>query len=456
MDYACYPEQPAEILLYGGNVGIGTPPLLQSIRETVSTTETPGWDGRSYAEWAAAFDRFLSEKGFRDAFATTDDLCRSLGAVVTYCQGRLIENIRMGNAVDGYVITGWEGNKVGNHAGLVDVYRHSKANTEILAAYNRPLYIAVKCHDKVVAVDEEIAVDLHLVNEEDVKGELTLQLTAEDERGLYIDKHWPVQASGGTTYGELLVRDVSMLARTPGYTRIDAVLRRGKKQIATGRERIFAVAYDPNSLPDAVAVMDPNNEVQALLREAGIAFVEHEGGYPEGGCLVVGAGVSAGLAQGDARIGDAILDWVTDGLTLVVTKQADIWAEFLALREVVDYRGHALLRTGDYGGNYFVRQHPLFADLPANTAFNWEYQCLDQQADRRRFGLRLRGEQCVVGCYTGHQPEPLTAVGIVPLGRGRILLSTLDLEAAVQSRARSAIIAKQILLNYLRFATATR
>ena len=120
---------------------------------------------------------------------------------------------------------------------------------------------------------------------------------------------------------------------------------------------------------------------------------------------------------------------------------------------LVDYRGSRQLRSGDTGGNYFVRQHPLFAGLPVNTAYNWEYQCLAQYQDRERFGLRLLGEQCVVGCFADHQQELMTAVGVVPLGRGRILLSTLDLEAAIMSESRASIVAKQILLNYLTFAT---
>lgn len=455
-NYACFLEPSAEILIHGYNGGMGTPPQLQQIQHAIVQSEMPGWDGRSYVARCVAFEDFLTDKGFRDAFATTDDLCSSLGAVAHYYQGRIIENMRISNVADGYVINGWEDSKIGNHAGLVGAFRNPKTSPEMLAGYNRRLYVAVKCHDKVVAVDEEIAVDLHLVNEADLKGELTLLLTVQDDRGLYIEKTWPVMATGGATYGELLVRDVSVLARTPGYTTVKAVLRKGKKDVAVGQERIYALAYDPNELAGQVAVMDPNNEMQALLRSAGLAgFEDYEGRRPEAACLVVGAGMPAAWTGENSRLGDTLLDWVTDGLTLVVVKQADVWADFLARKEVVDYRGNRLLRSGDAGGNYFVRQHSLFAGLPVNTAFNWEYQCLAQYRDRQRFGLRLQGEQCVVGCYADHQQELLTAVGVVPLGRGRIVLSTLDLEAAIMSNSRAGILAKQILLNYLVFATGT-
>ncbi len=455
-DYACFLEPSAEISIHGHGGGIGTPPQLQQLRDAIMQSATPGWDGRAYVARCVAFENFLTDKGFRDAFATIDDLCSSLGAVAHYYQGRVIENRRIGNVADGYVINAWEDSKIGNHTGLVGVFRHPKTAPEILAGYNRPLYVAVKCHDKVVAVDEEIGVDLHLVNEADIKGELTLLLSVQDDRGLYIEKTWPVMATGGAAYGELLVRDISVLTRTPGYTTIKAVLRKGKKDIATGQERVYALAYDPNELTGRVAVMDPNNEMQALLRSAGLTDLEaYEGRRPEAACLVVGAGIPAGWSEPTSRAGDMLLDWVTDGLTLVVVKQADVWADFLARREVVDYRGRRSLRSGDAGGNYFVRQHPLFTGLPVNTAFNWEYQCLAQYQDRERFGLRLLGEQCVVGCFADHQQELMTAVGVVPLGRGRILLSTLDLEAAIMSHSRASIMAKQILLNYLKYATTT-
>ena len=58
----------------------------------------------------------------------------------------------------------------------------------------------------------------------------------------------------------------------------------------------------------------------------------------------------------------------------------------------------------------------------------------------------------MVAVQCEHKPELLTAVGIIPLGRGKIILSALDLEGAIQSGKTSSVVAKKILYNYIDYA----
>ena len=94
--------------------------------------------------------------------------------------------------------------------------------------------------------------------------------------------------------------------------------------------------------------------------------------------LVAGGAVYPSINQKWFPGNEALLEWVKRGNTLVITKNADAWADFLDESEVVDYSGSRAPGNDWSGGNYFVREHPLFEGLPVNTAFNWEYHGLAQ------------------------------------------------------------------------------
>ena len=89
-----------EIVYWGEDGAIGTPPRLQLIRdEILSKGRTTGWEAADYLAWYDAYDRFIRERGFSDAFPCVDSLTRKMGNVAYYYQGRVIENIRMNNTV---------------------------------------------------------------------------------------------------------------------------------------------------------------------------------------------------------------------------------------------------------------------------------------------------------------------------------------------------------------------
>ena len=98
-----------------------------------------------------------------------------------------------------------------------------------------------------------------------------------------------------------------------------------------------------------------------------------------------------------------------------------------------------------------MREHDLFDGLPVNTAFNWEYQALSQYNNRDRYGLRLMNDECVVGVTADHKQEIYSAVSILKVGKGRIIVSTLDLEAAINSGAEASVVAKKVLVNYIMY-----
>jgi len=453
-----YVDNPKEILFYGEESATGTPPRLQLIKAEIEKTKHYGWDGQQMIGQYNAFDKFLHEKGFTSAFKNVDKLCLSFGAVSYYLQGRMIENIRISNTIDGYVTNGWESTKLENHSGIVDVYRNFKGDPSIIAYYNQPLYIAVKLRNKVVLNGEKAIADFFLINEKNLTGQYQLKVWAKNEKGTSCEQKFDVMVKGGVVYGQLLKDSVLFSITMKGYTEIGAALIRNGKSEAKGSDKLYSLELNtPNIL---VNVLDSSKQTQKVLRSAGIAFTETSDVLPKNGVLFIGSQMQPLDQQkhkfklNDKLKIESLINWILKGNTLIILKNAPYWCELFATREVTEYVGSQGLGGNWMGGNFFVREHKLFEGLPINTAFNWEYQCLAAY-NRERSGLRLSNDECVVGCYSDHKNEMYSALSIVHLGDGKIIFNTLDLYGAILSGEKSAIVAKKILENMVKYGADT-
>ncbi len=177
-----------EIVYWGEEGAIGTPPRLELIRnEILKSGKTTGWEADDYLKWYDAYDSFLkNNNGFAKAFPSVDSLTRAMGNVAYYYQGRMMENVRINNVVDGYAVNGWESMKLENHSGIVDNYRNPKGDVDLIARYNKPLYVAVKMNRKVVEAGSNTTVDFHIVNELNLRGSYQLKATVTGENGQVI------------------------------------------------------------------------------------------------------------------------------------------------------------------------------------------------------------------------------------------------------------------------------
>ena len=367
----------------------------------------------------------------------------------------MIENIRISNTIDGYVTNGWESTKLENHSGIVDVYRNFKADPKIIAYYNQPLYIAVKLRNKVVQKGDKILADFFLVNEKNLSGRYLLQVNAKTRAGIVQAQNFEVNIEGGIVYGQLLKESVPFSILENGYTTIEARLVKNNSVFASGSDLAFSVELVSQN--DPVFVMDTSGKTQQILHEANVKYKEAGLVFPDKGTLFMGPQMQPVGKPGDHPVlndrlkTEALVNWIAAGNTLVVLQNAPFWCEQLAVREVTEYTGTQKLGTNWMGGNYFVRQHPLFEGLPVNTAFNWEYQSLAGY-NRDRFGLRLGNDSCVVGCYSDHKNEMYSALSIIPVGNGKIIVNTLDVSAAILSKMKAAVVAKKILQNIVSYS----
>jgi len=237
---------------------------------------------------------------------------------------------------------------------------------------------------------------------------------------------------------------------------IDAThfIKPGKETvIAEGHDNVYFVNVGVDPEIDVVAVADTSGTIREMLQSAGIAFTSYDRAKPVSQrVMIAGRDIQPGFVKGSIRQDDPVIDWVSEGNTLIIVAGADKWCEYLEDKEVIEYRGRRNIDINWFGGNYFVREHPLFDGLPVNTAFNWEYQSLASY-NRERFGLRIPDVESIVGVYAEHMHEVYTALAIVPVGRGRIIISTLDLEGAMASGEIPSVVARRLLINFLKFGS---
>lgn len=259
-----------EIVYWGEEGAISTPPRLELIKTALEASPRLGWDGQLYLDWYHQFDDFLTRKNLRNAFPTVDALTTAMGAVSYYHQGRKIETIRINDATDGYAINGWEAEIIENHSGVVDCFRNPKADPAILRYYNQPLYVAVKTRSQFAQIPGNVVVDFYLVNEKDVHGPSTLLVQLKDSKGHEVYRNtFAVTPTGGEVYGQLLRAGVTVpIAGATGMFTIEASLYDIHGHIiTTGHDQVLAVDWKTQTVPARGATWESTPKVSRFLEQ---------------------------------------------------------------------------------------------------------------------------------------------------------------------------------------------
>ncbi len=580
-----------EIVYWGEEGAISTPPRLALIKASVEAQPRPGWDGAVYLDWYRQFDSFLTRKNLRGAFPTVDALTTAMGAVSLYHQGRKIEIMRLNNVTDGYAVNGWESETIENHSGIVDCWGNPQADPAIMAYYNQPFYVAVKTRSQFAQIPGDVTVDFYVINEKNLHGSHTLKISAHNPSGDEVfTKQVPVMLSGGETYGELLASNISVpIANATGMFRIEASLQDANgNPAATGHDEVLAVDWKSQKLSgngatwestpmvrdflktekglpaeayrddlgklDWVVVTRPPGEGQPVEipadRYAGNSWKSLPPTVPSKiksmsaptkpwiilcrtaprptsipACwkimACVGKAISHRPSSGDYTFeiasSDGVSLWVNgkqlfdhfrekgsqinqgkihleagqpvslrvelwhykgdaqckllwavpeadapdpnrliervrnDGTTLFILDRADTWMNLITNHTSATYNGSFKIGTAWLGGIHFVREHPLFKDLPVNQALDWPYQAVVRNG-KTRSGLLLEGEDLVAGAWHSYPMALGTAVGIIPCGKGKIVVSTLDIASQLNSTDTSAEVARKLLCNFILWA----
>nr|MCU0792991.1 SGNH/GDSL hydrolase family protein [Opitutaceae bacterium] len=86
------------------------------------------------------------------------------------------------------------------------------------------------------------------------------------------------------------------------------------------------------------------------------------------------------------------------------------------------------------------------------AALDWPYQAV---VGGSRQAFDLPGSEVVVGAYQTAPMRLGAAVAVVPVGKGRVVLSTLDLVGQLERSVTPAAVARRLVANYLAFAAGS-
>ncbi len=443
-----------EIIFLGEEGAIGAPVQLGQIKRELARSGADGWRENEHLAWHESYEHFLDESGFRTVFPTVDHLTLALGENMHYFHGRILENTRIGNKCDAYVLNGWA--SAATRTCIADVYRNPTADLSILGKYTRPLYIAVKVRDKVLPGGSNAAADIYIINETGLSGRHTLSLTLNSPSGaaVFTDSR-PVKVKGGEEFGQLLAENVELptLTENGRYVLNAKLIRNGGISVADGSDDIFIADFSEKPLfAGRTALIDSSGVIQDFLDTAcGCTIPDYDPSDWDVDCLVLGAHdfqktVTLGRNP-NTRTYDPITEKVMNGMTLIVLDQADKWAERLERGDytALDYGG--MVSTGN-AGRFFAGKDAVFEGLPSRGAMNWEYQIL-YDGNVRGLKLPFNEVETLVGLANLRNDEILNALCRVRFGNGEIILCTLDILKALASEEPQSAAAKKLFVNLL-------
>ncbi len=139
-----------------------------------------------------------------------------------------------------------------------------------------------------------------------------------------------------------------------------------------------------------------------------------------------------------------------EGTNLIIIESSADWMDIICQNTAVRYAGKFAVGINWLGGSFFVKSHSLFKGLPVNQGMNWPYQDVVNNGNER-MGLQIEGEELVAGVYHSYPFKLGTGVGVIPLGKGKIIFSTLNIVDNLHSKATTASVAKKLLCNYIDF-----
>ena len=276
-------ENEGEVVLWGEEGAIACPPALEiiglEITERAFSGLPLGWDGVTHLAWRDAYAHFLDRKGLDRWFPFVDELALTWGGVMHDYQARAIEQVRMGNVADGYVINGWESQLVENHSGIVDLWRNVKHDPARLKAANADTLLVVRLRSSVAHAGEwltqstrlpvNVLADVWLVDETGLSGRFVLRAALRDETGEVLwSNDYPVELPADGAFGRLLLEQLLASGDCDeGQATLTAELRpaAGGAPVAVGSDTLWVVDWRGQALPTSMAVLEQSRALRGFF-----------------------------------------------------------------------------------------------------------------------------------------------------------------------------------------------
>ncbi|MDE3106317.1 MAG: glycoside hydrolase, partial [Acidobacteriota bacterium] len=456
---------------YGEMEGCATPDnhslMIHQITTTYAKYGGLSYDLTDHKQIVAAYDRFLDQWGFRNAFPATEQLWLALGTKCYQSWQNYLENARISDELDFAAISGWESTAIENHSGIVDNLRNFKADPAPIARTLQPVYPVAKQRSLCVALGQPATFDLYLLNDtgKPVSGSLRFSMVTPSGRLLQLTK-LPAPEQSPDQFSYLLQQEF----QTPPLTEEGMYRFRfslSSHPLATQTREIWVA--DTRRQPHRPLTVAVSGVTPALQRQLsalpGVSVVPWR---PQVACDVIVASGLTSHTSADQRSGDTtgleaqpasvvgavqtsqqvgslaagVLEAVTGGTPLLAMPQADTLSDGVA-RQLAEAGAFTYLGTvGDFrapwmGNWYFVRQHPLYAGMPVNQAMGIHYQARGRQANGLLLARHPQGAPVeIVAAYSRDHDRNIGAgTFTTQLGRGRVVYQRVpELHPILQQR----------------------
>jgi beta-galactosidase len=458
----------AQLVEFGEMEGCAVPDNHSLMIAQIEKTTGVSYDLADHKAIVAAYDAFLDRWGFRKAFPTPADVFLAMGRKSYESWQQYLENIRLCDEVDFAAISGWESTAIENHSGIVDNLRNFKSDANLISSSLLPVRPVAKQRSLVTAAGDSATFDIWLLNDIDAQLDGELILSVVDPRGKTSELgRFPVPKHVQSQFSYLLKEAfVTPPLKSEGLYRFKLEIT--SHPLSTNTREIWVANPNPykHAKPLEIGVSGVTSELRKrlsvlgevsdfapgthydLLVSCGIGentTISSEAGddasldAPSASATTATAATPATPARplepGEAapiavpgKLSDTVMDAVRAGTPLLVMAQADSLAHGvatqLAAAGAFEYRGLVgILRAPWMGNWYIVREHPVYAGLPANCAMGIFYQARGRQAN----GLLIENKNGAepVAVITGYSRDHDRNIGAgtfaAKLGAGRIL-----------------------------------
>jgi beta-galactosidase len=456
---------------FGEMEGSATPDnhalMVHQITETYAMYGGNSYDLTDHREILAAYDKFLDQWKFREAFPTAEHLFNALGKKCYDTWQNYLENARISDDLDFAVISGWETTAIENHSGIVDNLRNFKSDLTPISGALTPIRPVAKQRSAATARGESATFDLFLLNDTSQPATGTLSFTAVTpsnkllklgefpapahvtdqfsyllkeafrtppltEEGLYRFKFSLSSAPASTQTKEIWVTEPPAYKRARALSvAVSGITPSLHKQLTDLGPRLGIAVEDfaPGKKYDVIISSGLTAHTSATQNAGDTTGLENQPGH------------ETGAVQTTTQLGHidpAVLEAVRAGTPLLAIPQADTLsdgvAKQLAEAGAFTYNG----TVGDFrapwmGNWYFIRQHPIYAGLPVNQVMGIHYQAKGRQSN----GLLVDGPnvEMIVAYSRDHDRNIGAGTFTTKLGNTKLLYQRVpELHPVLQQR----------------------
>jgi hypothetical protein len=401
-------------------------------------------DYRFHERLLASLERVMDEHGLRDLFPDASALCQASQQVQADANKLLIEALRLNPRIGGFCMHAFTDGDWVVGAGILDMWREPKRQYRSVQEANKPLLLTVRATPQNIYAETGARVVVSAVNEGPAaQAELVVTLDGAT---------WQVRRAVKLDAGITSLLDEPLPAESlRGPQTIQAKLVQGDQTLAESPHSIFVVGREELTPGvKAVALFDPQNKLAAFFERRGVTVRPLKAeSAPEGPAIVAFA--EPRNAEGLKTLA-ALLRHVQHGATAIWLQVPSATNQLVTANVFPFAPNHQPAKGMWIPVNHYTRPHAVFDGLPAGGFMGQVYQNVVPQ-----FTLLGLSGTPLAGCvswdhnkdYTG--PTEVwhgTDLTVLPHGRGRLVLSTLNLIEHLGADP----VADKLLLNLCRWS----